>query len=128
MRMPQPKIWWLSLNRSHQEGTCRMEGQGCKFASLTLHPTSSFLMAAIERQPPNFWLWHAHSTLCAREHNLDGAIEACQKAFERSPNNPAPIMELMNLHAAKGEYMKAVDYGVKLSWFVKPRALQAVLS
>lgn len=97
------------------------------FAAFIIHRTRAVLMAAIERQSSNFWLWHVHS-ICARDDDLDGAIEACQREFERSPDNPAASMELMNLYATKGDYLEDVDFGIKLSWDVKPLTLHTVLS
>jgi serine/threonine protein kinase len=90
----------------------------------------NLLRDAITEQPLNFWLWHAHYTLYVRENALDEAIDVCRRAFEESENNPCPIFELMNLHAAKGEYMKAAEYGFKLSMHSvkKSEAVQISLS
>jgi serine/threonine protein kinase len=83
-------------------------------AAVTLQPTRELLEDAIKKHPRSFWLWHAHSTLCARENDIEGAIAACSLAIKESPENPSPIMELMNLHAAKGEYREAREYGWRL--------------
>lgn len=70
--------------------------------------------AEIQNEPYNFWLWHALCTLYATKDDLDGAIKACEIGARGSTLNPSPIMELMNLYAAKGNYKVAVDKGREL--------------
>lgn len=85
------------------------------------------LLAAIRREPLNFWLWHAHSTICVREHDIDGAIETCRLGVEEYPDNPAPLMELVNLYPGKGEYYKALTNGLKL-WHIDPAIVELALT
>ena len=95
--------------------------------AVTIQPTRALLLAAIEKEPLNFWLWHAHSTLCARERDFRGAITACRNAIQKSPGNPAPIMELTNLYAGEAHYSMAVRYGLTL-WKLDPAKVQSALT
>lgn len=90
-------------------------------------PTRALLLEAIQKEPLNFWLWHAHSTLCAREQDIDGAIEVCRLAVEEDPDNPSPIMELTNLYAGRTQYLNGLKYGLKL-WRIDPARLQYALT
>ena len=104
------------------------EALSASLTAISLLPTREELLAAIGADPFNFWLWHAHSSLCARDNDLDGAINVCKRAtLQKSRGNPSPIMELMNLHAARGEYPMAVQYGLELVR-IKPPRFQTALS
>lgn len=94
---------------------------------LTVKPNISMVQAAIGKEPLNYWLWHALCVLYAAQNDLDGAIEACKTGVEKSPSNPSPLMELMNLYAARGDYEAAMGCGFDLL-NIKTPILQVALT
>lgn len=47
-------------------------------------------------------------------NDFDGAIKACKQGITKFPDNPSPVMELSNLHAANGDYRAAINTYMKL--------------
>jgi tetratricopeptide (TPR) repeat protein len=94
---------------------------------LSIKPNISMVQVAIEKEPLNYWLWHALCTLYAAQNDLDGAIEACKTEIQKSPSNPSPLMELMNLYAANGDYEAAMGCGLGLL-NIKPAILRVALT
>lgn len=88
--------------------------------------TVQILQDAIEKEPLNYWLWHNLCTLYSTTNNLDEAIHVCELGIKKSDANPSPLMELTNLHAAKGDYKAAVTTGMQLLKF-KPVILLLAL-
>lgn len=80
----------------------------------SLDDKMAFVFRLSEEDPTNFWIWHALSTLYADSNDLPGAINMFEYQFKKSPTNPAICMELINLHAANGNYDKGVEYGDRL--------------
>jgi serine/threonine protein kinase len=82
----------------------------------------SLVLSEIEKDPSSFWPWHALSTLLASDSDdIEEAITACEKAItaceeelERSPGMPSIMMELINLYAVQGNYVKAVKYSLEV--------------
>jgi len=71
--------------------------------------------------PLNYWLWHGLCRMHAKQHDIAGAIKACESGIKRSTTNPSPLMELSNLYAVNGDYNAAVLTGqqafrIKPSW------------
>jgi hypothetical protein len=83
--------------------------------ALSMTDKEALVSASIENDRSSFWVWHARSTLYAHQDNLHGAIEEFEKEFLKSQadnaTNPAISMELMNLHAVRSDYEKAIEYG-----------------
>lgn len=94
---------------------------------LTVKPNISMIQVEIGKEPLNYWLWHALCILYATQNDLDGAIEACKTGIQKSPSNPSPLMELMNLYAANGDYKAAMGCGLGLL-NIKTAVLQVALT
>jgi len=60
-------------------------------------------------------------------NDLDGAIRACEQGLEKLANNPAPLMAVINLYAAKGEYNIAITKCMQL-YGAQSALLQLVLT
>jgi hypothetical protein len=75
----------------------------------------SLVLSEIEKDPSSFWSWHALSTLFAgSSDDIKEAITACRRGLQSSPGTPSIIMELINLHAVKGNYVEAVNFSLDL--------------
>jgi serine/threonine protein kinase len=79
-----------------------------------LEQRKSLVLSEIEKDPSSFWSWHALSTLFAGTDDIEEAITACRQGLESSPGTPSIIMELINLHAVKGNYVEAVNFSLDL--------------
>jgi serine/threonine protein kinase len=85
-----------------------------RISNLNVEEKMAFILKLTEEDATNYWIWHALSTLYANSDDLAGAIEAFEREFEKSPQNPAICMELINLYAANCNYDKGADYGDRL--------------
>jgi predicted Zn-dependent protease len=87
-----------------------------KVAEMTIESVDDIdeMRAAIEREPQSFWRWYGLCKLHLLKGDLDGAVTACEAGLERTPRNPAPMTQLQNLYAVKGEYLKAIEISKEL--------------
>jgi uncharacterized protein len=85
------------------------------------------LQGVIDKEPPNYWLWHDLCGLYVATNNLNEAIHACEIGLKKSSTDPSPLMELTNLYAAKGDYKAAITIGMRLLK-VKPAILRLALN
>ena len=70
--------------------------------------------ASIETEPMNYWLWQKLCKVFISMNDPDGAIRACEQGIEKLANNPAPLMAVINLYAAKGDYDMAITKSMHL--------------
>lgn len=69
---------------------------------------------AIQKEPTNYWLWNSFCMQVGMS-NFDEAIEVCEQAIEKHPDNPSPAMALSQLYAAQGNFESAITGGMKLT-------------
>lgn len=69
---------------------------------------------AIERDPMNYWVWYNICRIYLARNDLDGAINMCNLGLEKISINPSPLIQLINLYAAKGDYKNAIMTSMKL--------------
>jgi tetratricopeptide (TPR) repeat protein len=62
----------------------------------------------IKVEPLNYWLWYNLCGLLVTRGDIDEAISACQIGIEKFPKNFSPILHLINLYEAKGDYRQAI--------------------
>jgi hypothetical protein len=89
----------------------------------------ALVLAEIEKDPSNFWSWHALSCLFASNDDVTGAIEVC-KGWIVSPKTfycrLAIQMELTSLLAFQGNYQEALKYSRMLTHMGPVGFLQAL--
>jgi serine/threonine protein kinase len=90
-------------------------------------PDLAMIHSAIEKNPRDYWSWHALIHLYSQQHDLDGAIKACETALSKDPFNPSPMIEVANLYAAKADFPTALLYGMRLS-HLKSADIRSALS
>ena len=72
----------------------------------TEHAIDEYKMA-IEKHPMNFWLWHKLCKIFLEKGDYARAIAFCRTGLSQDLNNPAPVLELMNLYAADEDFINA---------------------
>jgi Protein kinase domain len=83
---------------------------------LSFEEKKALVLNEIEKDPSNFWSWHALSCLFASNDDVMGAIDSCKGCLQRSMNSAALNcrrlihMELANLLVFQGKYGEAMAY------------------
>jgi hypothetical protein len=99
-------------NRKHNEVLSFKHGLG----KAILEEVGSAKLACregIAKEPKNFWLWKRFVKLHAAT-DIEAAILVCKEAIKRH-GHLAPSMMAVNLYAAKGDYLTAMNTMMKIS-------------
>jgi serine/threonine protein kinase len=70
---------------------------------------------AVDKEPLDLWLWHHLFEAHVGKDGVDRAIAVCKNGMRNHDNNPCPVMVLISLYAAKGDYEKAITTYMDLS-------------
>ena len=62
----------------------------------------------IERHPLSFRLWSGVCEVHTANNGFESAIALCKHGIDDFPDSPSPILALINVYAAKGEYSNAM--------------------
>ena len=68
----------------------------------------------MQREPMNFVIWDWFGQIHIVTDQIDIAIRECEWAMKKIPANLAPLLELSNLHATKGNFTIAITTTMKL--------------
>jgi serine/threonine protein kinase len=62
----------------------------------------------VKLEPTNFWIWRSLCDIHVKRKDLAEVINVCKHAMIELPTNLSPVLVLINLYSAKGDYTRAI--------------------